>query len=122
MRKQGIETLVERGFLSKNEKQALDQLTVDLNASWPGVKIMLFGSKVKGTADRESDLDILILLPCEVSEDLRRQIIHKVFEINLLLETNISSVILSENEWESEKFSILPIHSIIEEEGVPLYG
>jgi predicted nucleotidyltransferase len=121
MQRQDIETLVERGFLSTNERQALNQLIAELKASWQRVKVMLFGSKVKGTADKESDIDILILLPCEVTEDLRRQIIHKVFDVNLLYETNISALIMSENEWESDKFSFLPIHSIIEEEGVPLY-
>ncbi len=114
-----IEKLVKKGFISKSEKKALDQLISELKASWPGVKAKVFGSKVKGIADDESDLDILILLPDEVSEDTRRQIIYKVFDINLAYETNLSALIMSEGEWEGRLTSLLPIHAFVEKEGVP---
>ncbi len=113
-----IEKLVKKGFISKNEKQALDELIAELKSSWPGVKAKVFGSKVKGIADDESDLDILILLPSAVSEDARRQIIYKVFDLNLIYETNLSPLIMSEGDWEGKPTSLLPIHAFIEEEGV----
>jgi predicted nucleotidyltransferase len=98
--KKNIEILVEKGFLSEKEKQALIKLIAELKASWPALKVKLFGSKVKGKADEESDLDVLILLPCHISEDIRRRIIHKIFDLNLSFETNISPLIMSEKEWE----------------------
>lgn len=113
-------SLAAKGMFSESEKDALIKLMSDLRVSWPNVKFKLFGSKVKGLADEESDLDLLVLLPCDVSEDIRRQIIHKVFDINLTFGTSISALIMSEKEWESDVFSLLPIHSFIEEEGVPL--
>jgi predicted nucleotidyltransferase len=113
-------SLAAKGMFSESEKDALIKLMSDLRVSWPNAKFKLFGSKVKGLADVESDLDLLVLLPCDVSEDIRRQIIHKVFDINLAFGTNISALIMSEKEWESDIFSLLPIHSFIEEEGVPL--
>ena len=119
LRVKNIDKLVKKGFISKSEKQALDKLIAELKASWPGVKAKIFGSKVKGIADDESDLDILILLPGEVSEDTRRQIIYKVFDINLAYETNLSPLIMSEGDWEGRPTSLLPIHAFIEEEGVP---
>jgi predicted nucleotidyltransferase len=115
-----VESLTAKGMFSESEKDAVIKLMSDLRVSWPNAKFKLFGSKVKGLADEESDLDLLVLLPCDVSEDIRRQIIHKVFDINLAFGTNISALIMSEKEWESDIFSLLPIHSFIEEEGVPL--
>ncbi len=115
-----VVSLAAKGMFSESEKDALIKLMSDLRVSWPNVKFKLFGSKVKGLADEESDLDLLVLLACDVSEDIRRQIIHKVFDINLAFGTNISALIMSEKEWESDIFSLLPIHSFIEEEGVPL--
>ena len=114
-----IDRLVKRGFISKSEKMALDKLIAELRASWPRVKAKIFGSKVKSVADEESDLDILILVPEEVTENIRRQIIHKVFDINLIYETNLSPLIISKGEWENRLTSLLPIHAFIEEEGVP---
>ena len=115
-----IDRLVKKGFISKSEKKALDQLVTELKRFWPGSKGKVFGSKVKGTSDEESDLDILILLPNDVTKEIRRQIIHRAFDINLTFGTNISTLIMSEKEWNSDLFSFLPIHSFIEEEGVPL--
>ncbi|MEW6419811.1 MAG: nucleotidyltransferase domain-containing protein [Nitrospirota bacterium] len=113
-------SLAAKGIFTESEKDALIKLMSDLRVSWPNAKFKLFGSKVKGLADEESDLDLLVLLPCDVSEDIRRQIIHKVFDVNLAFGTNISTLIMSEKEWESDIFSLLPIHSFIEEEGIPL--
>lgn len=109
-----------QGYLTRSELDALDKVKTELKKQWPGVKMKLFGSKITGELDEESDLDLLILLPCEVSETIRRQIIHKVFEINLQFDTNISPLILAEKEWESPIVSRLPIHHFIEGEGVSL--
>ena len=106
--------------LSEAEIGAVDELTGDLRSEWPLAKFKLFGSKVTGTADAESDLDILILLPCPVGDGARRRIIHKVFDVNLRHGSNISALIISEEEWENSPISLLPIHTFVEQEGILL--
>ncbi|HET6514170.1 MAG TPA: nucleotidyltransferase domain-containing protein [Thermodesulfovibrionales bacterium] len=106
--------------LAENEKEGLDELIAFLRSSWPLSRFIVFGSKAKGTADEESDIDLLIKLPCAVSEDIRRTIILKVFDINLRYESNLSVFIVSEDEWQRGVISVLPIHDFIEEEGIPL--
>jgi len=117
-----IDELLKKGFISRNEKQALDKLIAELKASWPGLNVKVFGSKGSTSvmSDEESDLDIMILLPCDVTEEIRRQIVHGVFDINLAFGTNISALIMAENEWENGLVSFLPIYAYIEEEGVSL--
>jgi len=115
-----IGMLVEKGFLSENEKKALESLMTELRASWPDVKVKVFGSKVKGVADEESDLDILVLMPCTVLDNIRKGVIHMIFDINLVYGTNLSPLILSADEWGGGLISVLPIHAFIEEEGVTL--
>ncbi|BCB96054.1 hypothetical protein JZK55_09760 [Dissulfurispira thermophila] len=107
-------------YLTEAENFALDEIISVLKTDWPSVKFKLFGSKVNGTFDEESDLDLLIILPCHVTNDIRRQIVHKVFDINLKYETNISVFIVSEDEWQKAPLSLLPIHAFVEEEGVVL--
>jgi len=118
--KKNFRSLIKKGRLSKNEERALIKLIAELRASWPGAKVKIFGSKVKGKADEQSDIDILILLSGHVSENIRRRIIHKIFDLNLSLETNISPLILSEREWQTGFIPLLPIHYYIEKEGISL--
>ena len=43
-----------------------------------------------------------------------------VFEVNLKYETNISELIISDEEWHGFLLSLLPIHDNIESEGIVL--
>ena len=107
-------------YLSSQEQQALQELSSFIKAQWPQARVKVFGSKIKGTADAESDVDTLIELPLTITEDVRRCIIHRVFEINLTHGTNISVLIVSREEWEQGYLSLLPIHSEVEEGSVTL--
>jgi len=107
-------------YLSSQEQQALQELSSFIKAQWPQARVKVFGSKIKGTADEESDLDTLIALPHAVTEDVRRQIIHRVFEINLAHGTNLSVLIVSQEEWEQGYLTLLPIHREVEEGSVTL--
>lgn len=106
--------------LAEYEKEALNNLILSLKTKWPTANFKIFGSKVKGIADKESDIDLLIVLPCEVTGDIRSQIIKEVFNINLSYGSNISVLIVSEEEWQRGKISVLPIRYFIEKEGMPL--
>ena len=106
--------------LTETERFAIEKLLAILKTDWPSAKFKLFGSKVSGTFDEESDLDLLIMLPCPVTNEIRRQIVHKVSDINFAYGTNISALIVSEDDWQNSPLSLLPIHAFVEEEGVSL--
>jgi len=106
--------------LTETERLAIDKLLTILRTDWPSAKFKIFGSKVSGTFDEESDLDLLIMLPCPVTNEIRRQIVHKVSDINFAYGTNISALIVSEDDWQNSPLSLLPIHAFVEEEGVSL--
>ena len=106
--------------LTNAEGGALDELTIVLKQKWPSITLKIFGSKVHNTTDTESDVDLLIVLPCSVTTDIRRWIVHMIFEVNLKYETNISGLIISDEEWQGFPLSLLPIHDSIESEGIAL--
>ena len=106
--------------LTKSESEALKKLSEFLKAEWPQAILKLFGSKVTGTADDESDIDLLIVLPAVINENIRKRIIHSVFRTNLEYGSNISTLIVSRDEWVNGHLSVLPIHETIESEGVVL--
>jgi len=106
--------------LSDQENRVLQELCAFIKEYWPQGRLKVFGSKIKGTADEESDLDTLIELPVAITEDIRRKIIYRVFEINLAFGTNLSVLIVSQEEWEKGYLTLLPIHSEVEEGSVAL--
>jgi predicted nucleotidyltransferase len=111
---------IERTHLSHTEKCALDELITSLREKWHDAEFTLFGSKARGTDDEESDLDILIKLPEPVKEETRRIIIHRIFDINLSFDSNISALIVSKESWQHSPLAVLPIHYAVETEGIPL--
>lgn len=106
--------------LTEAEQRVLRQLVEFLQSSWPIEEVKVFGSRVTGSADAESDLDVFICLNCPVDEDTRRQVVHWVFEANLHHGTNLSILLVSSEEWQGGPLSYSPIHLAIEEEGVPV--
>lgn len=113
-------TILKTLNLTETEKNALDELIIHIKKDWPEARVKFFGSKVNGTFDEESDLDLLIVLPCIVTDEIRRKIVHRVFEINLKYGSNISVLIVSKQEWENTPLSLLPIHFFVEKEGISL--
>ena len=107
-------------YLTPNELKALDTLVAKVNKMWRGAKFKLFGSKVTGRFDEESDIDVLVLLPCKVTREIENRIVDMVFYINLQFGTNISALIFSDEEWNNSPVSVLPIHYFIEKEGISL--
>lgn len=115
-----MNTTLDKLNLTQAERFAISELMCDVKAKWPSAQFKLFGSKATGTSDAESDTDILIELPCTVTREIRQQIVHKIFDINLIYATNISALIVSEEEWQETPLSLLPIHAAVEEEGIVL--
>ena len=106
--------------ITDEEKKALADLARRLRARLPVTRIILFGSKVTGSADEESDIDLLILVADSVTSDLRRLVVNETFECNLKFGVNISSLVIEDKEWREGPPSILPFHEEVEELGVEL--
>ena len=83
-------------------------------------RILLFGSVVRGTAAEGSDEDLLIVLKEPADHPIRDRISNIILDVNLAYETNLSELIVDRETWDQGIPSSLPIHKIIEEEGVSL--
>ena len=83
-------------------------------------KIILFGSKARGTDSSDSDWDILVLLdkPLVTFQD-EQKIRHKLYEIELEVEEPISTFVYSVRDWNS-RLSETPLFKNIKKEGIHL--
>jgi predicted nucleotidyltransferase len=106
--------------LKPNQYQALAELKKRIASNFNIVEMAIFGSVVRGEADDESDLDILLVTKLPLDRMTRHQITDIVCEINLQFDTNLSTLVVDQAAWQSGLYSVLPIHEEILTEGVSL--
>ncbi len=99
-------------------REALQAARDRLGAEFDIDRVVLFGSVVRGTADKESDVDLLIVLREPPDHPVRNHISSIILDINLEYGTNLSELIVDREIWDHGIPSALPIHKIIEEEGI----
>jgi len=91
-------------------KNILDQLYNRLKTIYEDrlINMFLYGSRARGDADPESDVDVLVVLKGEVSpcEEINRTI-KDVADISLENDIVISCVFVSEDQFENENSSFL---------------
>lgn len=83
------------------------------------VKFVLYGSKVRGDYDRQSDTDIAIVVR-GLKRDIKNQILDKIADIEFEYLTPLSTLVLSEEDFEFLKKRERRIALDIEKEGTPL--
>ncbi len=111
--------LVER--LTAEENRALMELK-DVLKGLLGDRLqvlVLYGSKARGDWDSKSDIDVAIVVK-GLTGRLKRQILDKVAEVEFKHLIPISTLVLSERDFNSLKERERRIALDIEKEGIPL--
>ena len=107
--------------LSVIERQALADLRARLFAELGFVaEVILFGSAARGTADAESDIDLLVLTTYALDNWTRHDISDIIADINSEYETNFSSLVIDQESWRNGLISVLPIKTEISRDGIPV--
>lgn len=109
---------VEQLDLKENERKALQGLKEKLLKRFPVVEIILYGSKSRGDAEALSDIDLLVLLECEVNTRVEDEIIGLAYDIELEHDVVFGFLIESKSFWDSELANAMPIHWSIDREGI----
>ena len=108
-------------YLSAAEKQGISVFTKRVRKFFGAslLDIRIFGSKVRGDFDKESDIDILLVID---SDDwhLQDEISKIAADVNMELDCNISPVIYTHREHERNKYFRTLFIQEVEKEGVSL--
>jgi hypothetical protein len=111
---------MKRELFSPEEDTALTELKALLKELAGGeMKMILYGSRARGDYDCESDLDIAIIIP-GLTRTMKNQLLDKVAEIELKHVIPLSTLILSEDDFQFLKKRERRIALDIEREGIPL--
>jgi len=101
------------------EHDIVDVFKKLLNKKLKVAELILFGSRARGDADPDSDLDVLVIAD-ELSPELEEYISECAWEAGFQYGIVIVPVVFTRNEWENgpERYSLLA--ETIKSEGVIL--
>jgi predicted nucleotidyltransferase len=105
--------------LAPNESAALRKLKAALARDFRLVELRLFGSKTRGDSDKESDIDVLVLLE-DYDRETRKAVSRLCFDINIEHGVLLVPVLFSRAEYESDLTKVTPFYQAVVREGVPI--
>ena len=106
--------------MGTTEKAVLDKLKLVISERLPLHQMILFGSRARGDADPDSDLDVLVVLDGPANRAARETVSDCAWEAGLDHGMVIVPIVVSRDEWERgpERYSLLA--EVIRAEGVPI--
>ncbi len=84
----------------------------------PSAEVILYGSRARNDYRENSDRDFLILVDGNVDTARTDRIRHALFEIELDTDQIISSIVRSRQDWNSPRYSVVPLRKNVEREGI----
>lgn len=81
------------------------------------VELILFGSYAKDTYEKESDIDVFVIMDRDVNLKIREIIYDIAYEVGLEYDVVLDVSVYSKFEWEKYR-SVLPFFMNIEKEGI----
>ena len=82
-------------------------------------QVIIFGSRARGYARKESDWDILILTDYPVSTDVERSFRNLLFDLEIETGEVFSAFIYQKRDWNT-RHKVTPLYRNIKKEGVKI--
>jgi predicted nucleotidyltransferase len=103
--------------MSPRDRRLLEMFAARVRALVPAASIRAFGSRVRGTAHPESDLDLCVVVP-SVTRELRDAIYGVAWEIGFDAGCVLAPIVLSEDDFERAPLSASTLVATIRREGI----
>jgi predicted nucleotidyltransferase len=113
----GFVKTLDHATLTEAEHRAVREAARLLRSELPVSRVILFGSKARGDARPDSDIDLLILTSAPATMPLRDQVSERLYKIILREDVDLSPLVVSEEEWSNGLTRHLLIHDEVERDG-----
>ena len=111
---------LQEGFVVIHNQLFVNKIKQKILEIEPNATIILYGSRSRGDAKKNSDWDFLILVDHSFDFHQVEKIRNHLFEIELENNEIISSIVRSHSEWNSPKYIRSPFYQNIKKEGITL--
>lgn len=106
-------------MLSQSDQVIAKQLKGKLGEITPVLQLVVYGSRARGDASPDSDMDVYIEVP-EITPDLRRDISEIAWEVGFESGVIISTFVVTPNDIEEGPIGANPLVEIVKSEGIPV--
>lgn len=104
-------------MMQERDRAILEQFAVRVRALYPSARMWAFGSRTRGQAQSDSDLDVCVVLD-RLDPEIRSIISEIAWEVGFAQDLLICTVVFSREMFERGPASASPLVRTIREEGV----
>ena len=107
--------------LMSNDQAAIKDYVARIRGRFPNriLAVTLFGSKARGDADAESDIDLLVMVDAE-DREFRSELWRIASDVSLDYNVVLSARVFGRDRWAEARRIRLPLYRAIVADGVPL--
>ena len=107
--------------LAPNEQAAIRRYITGIRERFPEdvLSVTMFGSKARGDASAESDIDLLVLVD-EESREIRSELWRIASDVSLEHNVVLSVRVFARSRWAETRRIRLPLYRAIVADGIPL--
>jgi len=105
--------------MKQEDNNIAKQIRASVNFIDSKAQVIIFGSRARGDAKRESDWDILILTDYPVSTDIEKDFRNKLFDLEIESGEVFSTFVYQKKDWNT-RHKVTPLYRNIKKEGVKI--
>jgi len=105
--------------MNKKNKNIIHLIKFNISEVDPEARVILYGSRARGDARKNSDWDILVLTDYPVTWQIEKKFRDHLYDLELETEEILSLFVYSKKDWET-KHHITPYYHNVIAQGIQL--
>jgi len=105
--------------MTQKDNDIIKRIKTSIKTIDPKAQVIIFGSRARGDAKKESDWDILILIDYPVSTEIERSFRNNLFDLEIETGEVFSTFVYQKHIWNT-KHKVTPLYRNIKREGVKI--